>query len=677
MFQINRTPPLFRSLLLILALVSTATAQNEGDRILFIKAGSGTVGFLEGGSDEQAADIYNYTTSNNNHSWGELNDALTAEGFQLEQLSEDPVVNGIPTPVPFETMDLSVYAVIVFGSNNAEYSTAQVDAVTDYIANGGSALFISDANFGQDWGDAPSSDQHFLDRFGLTMNQDAGFYTIDRDEEFVVPDHPIFIGIDTIGGEGVSPITVGPAPVGVNSTVLATANFVRENIGPLQGSTRGGTPNDGSLVVATLGSGRVAGHYDRNTFFNLNGAGTNIRMFDNEAYARNLFEWLAGRENVGPENGNYVPRGRFLNLTENGTVSSGEEINIQVDALDPDGTVAYVDLFANGNLVARVPEAPYSWNVNGLSLGSNVLTAEIVDDQGASTTLERTIVVYSVINSSGWQVSGFKSNGDQVGNAGLAVDGDLSTRWATFESQVPGQYFRIDLGGRETVSRILLSSPNNANDYPRSYTVSGSHDGLDYRALVSGLGTNRETEIILPEPATYRFLEIRQTGSVSGSNTWWSIGELQVFTTLPDTVYSYSAWSLLHFGSDLGDPGKEPTIWGSSTDFDRDGQTNLEEFAFNTDPNDSTSHAEIIHSAVVNEGNLTHDFTFRRWKTSNGVEYQIQHSVDLLQWENIGFSAELIAGPSPNGDGTETVTYQIEPLTPESRSFIRLNLLSE
>jgi len=39
------------------------------------------------------------------------------------------------------------------------------------IRNGGAALFISDANFGSDWRDAPTSAQMFLNRFGLTVTR--------------------------------------------------------------------------------------------------------------------------------------------------------------------------------------------------------------------------------------------------------------------------------------------------------------------------------------------------------------------------------------------------------------------------------------------------------------------------------------------------------------------------
>lgn len=276
------------------------SAQTANDpKILFVRGGSGTGGFLEGGSDEQLADITNFQIFGGNHGWGTLATVLEDEGFVLEQLIEGDVSNN--TPIDFAAMDLSQYRVIVLGSNNAEYSAASLDAIEAYVRAGGGLLLISDANFGQDWDDAPDSDQQFLDRFGLIMNQDQGTYTLSRsDGDFLESDHPILDGVDEFDGEGVSPITVPDSlPAGVSATVLVRAkNQLRQNDADGIGSSRGVTDQDGSLVVATVGDGRIAGHYDRNTFFNLNGAGTNITRNDNEQYARNLFNWLSNPDLV-------------------------------------------------------------------------------------------------------------------------------------------------------------------------------------------------------------------------------------------------------------------------------------------------------------------------------------------------------------------------------------------
>lgn len=308
-------------------------------KILFIRGADRSGGFLEAGNDasrtEHLADIENFATNGGNHGWGELADTLRAGGFALEQMTELLESGAPPTGqtqgehLPLESMDLPQCALVVFGSNNAVYDTAAIDALEAFVRGGGAALFISDGNFGSDWCDAPDSDQQFLDRFGLVMNQDRGTYTVDRAEgEFLDPSHPIFSGVNTFMGEGVSPgfIPAGAPPPGVAITRLAAASgATRDNDGTpgmnnCQGTNRPATASDGALVIAAADGGRLAIHFDRNTFFNLNGAGTDINEFDNRQYARNLFSWLANDPplaSAGPDQEITLPAAATLT----GTVS--------------------------------------------------------------------------------------------------------------------------------------------------------------------------------------------------------------------------------------------------------------------------------------------------------------------------------------------------------------------
>jgi hypothetical protein len=50
---------------------------------------------------------------------------------------------------------------------------------------------------------------------------------------------------------------------------------------------------DAALAVASVGSGRVVGTFDRNTFWN-DGAGTSLSEVDNREYATRLVRWAAG-----------------------------------------------------------------------------------------------------------------------------------------------------------------------------------------------------------------------------------------------------------------------------------------------------------------------------------------------------------------------------------------------
>jgi hypothetical protein len=267
-------------------------------RVLFVRGGPGTGGFLEGGADEQLSDIGDTSTRPGNHGWGELAALLRADGFEVVQHIEDPAVRDATTVLASE--QLASFDVVVLGSNNGTYGDADAAALETYVRDGGGVLFVSDANWGRDWQDAPASDQSLLTPFDLEVNQDHGTYAVDR-SELVVPDHPALAGVDAFDGEGVSPFTVVDLLPDVTPTVLARAEGdVRRPSTTTDPATPGplspAGPDDAALVVVTLGDGRVAGAFDRNTFFNRDGAGTSLHREDNRRLARSLFAWLAGRQ---------------------------------------------------------------------------------------------------------------------------------------------------------------------------------------------------------------------------------------------------------------------------------------------------------------------------------------------------------------------------------------------
>lgn len=302
------------AIVFFLALCGVAfTTAAHAQHILFVRGADRSGGFLEARNDaqrtEQLAGIDNDNTARGNHGWSQLADLLTDHGYTLTQLTETVEPGNTEgqsdgQPIDFANMDLSQYDAIVFGSNNAGYSEEQVDAIEQYLREGGGAIFISDTNFGSDWADAPDSDQCFLSRFGLTVNQDHGTYTLDRDNgDFRLPDHPIFRGVDRFDGEGVTPITVSapedlPEGVAIQILVTAEGHNVRRNRAPFGnrnlGPTTPATQHDAVLLAATVGEGRLIAHFDRNTFFNQAGAGTDLTRFNNTQLALNLFGWVTG-----------------------------------------------------------------------------------------------------------------------------------------------------------------------------------------------------------------------------------------------------------------------------------------------------------------------------------------------------------------------------------------------
>lgn len=66
--------------------------------------------------------------------------------------------------------------------------------------------------------------------------------------------------------------------------------------------------------------------------------------------------------------------------------------------------------------------------------------------------------------------------------AGLAVDGDPATRWATAAPRAAGDWFRVDLRAARVIRGMRLAVANPA-DLPPELAVEGSPDGVGWRRL--------------------------------------------------------------------------------------------------------------------------------------------------------------------------------------------------
>jgi hypothetical protein len=272
-------------------LVVAACGDNvQPTRMLYIRGGSGTGGFVEDYADDQLCDISDVSTRVYNHGYGELARLLEGDGFSIEERIEGPADHNTPV----DLSDLDDFDVVFFASNNAMYSAEDAERVRHFVDGGGGALFASDGNWGLYWDKAPSSDQTFLTQFGLIMNQDGGGLTVLSAADFVAPEHPILEGVDAFDGEGVSPCTLthDPGALGTATRLVAATSVVHRNTAP-DGPIEPPTDDDASLAVVEYGAGRVACHFDRNTFFNMNGAGTSLASQSNTRYAHQLFAWLA------------------------------------------------------------------------------------------------------------------------------------------------------------------------------------------------------------------------------------------------------------------------------------------------------------------------------------------------------------------------------------------------
>jgi len=117
-------------------------------------------------------------------------------------------------------------------------------------------------------------------------------------------------------------------------------------------------------------------------------------------------------------------------------------------------------------------------------------------------------------------------NGGQTSNLRAALDGDISTRWTTNETQRDGQFYEIDFNSNKSFDRILLDTTGSNLDYPRGYEVEVSADGTNFTTIASGTPNANARTLVEFEQQTAQVVRILQTGS--SNNKWWSIHELTI-----------------------------------------------------------------------------------------------------------------------------------------------------
>ncbi len=118
--------------------------------------------------------------------------------------------------------------------------------------------------------------------------------------------------------------------------------------------------------------------------------------------------------------------------------------------------------------------------------------------------------------------------------AGLAVDGNPSTRWGSLRGQEPGMVFQVGLGGTYSVNGLSLFLNNSLYDSPRNLKIMVSQDAAEWReirattfaeyAWCQGRVIKRNNYRFPPQ--AIRHLKLVQTGT--DSVYWWSIYELEV-----------------------------------------------------------------------------------------------------------------------------------------------------
>lgn len=135
---------------------------------------------------------------------------------------------------------------------------------------------------------------------------------------------------------------------------------------------------------------------------------------------------------------------------------------------------------------------------------------------------------YVALNRNNWTVTASSSSMLPYNPVSYMTDGNASTRWSTGTAQADGQYVLVDFGQTENFDKIVME--HDANDYPGSYKVEISQDGMNFTEVVLNnvqIGFGPKMVLLPSTPQTARYVKVSLTGPHAIDN-WWSILELNI-----------------------------------------------------------------------------------------------------------------------------------------------------
>ncbi len=151
--------------------------------------------------------------------------------------------------------------------------------------------------------------------------------------------------------------------------------------------------------------------------------------------------------------------------------------------------------------------------------------------------------------------------------------------------------------------------------------------------------------------------------------------ELKENQGAPDPAFSadYTAWQTNRFTTvELA----TPTISSATADPDADGLNNFTEFALGCEPRVADSATALTTALQILEGKNYLTLTFRRRVPVLDLAYIVQSTSELAGTPVWRGDALQLGAATPNGDGTETVTYRdaTESNTNAPRRFLRVQV---
>jgi len=130
----------------------------------------------------------------------------------------------------------------------------------------------------------------------------------------------------------------------------------------------------------------------------------------------------------------------------------------------------------------------------------------------------------TILDRDKWDVAAMYNGSESE----FAIDANESTEWYSINKMKNGMWFRVDLGSVQDFDKIELKNSPDSKNYPKSYEVYVSNNGVDWVNKIAN-GTGSPVTIINFTPRKARYIRIVQTGKDKDNE--WRIGELYIYNT--------------------------------------------------------------------------------------------------------------------------------------------------
>lgn len=246
----------------------------------------------------------------------------------------------------------------------------------------------------------------------------------------------------------------------------------------------------------------------------------------NRIPAMDRYDFIIG---IGDDPGGDVNESPTVEITSpsNGTnFEEGATVLMTASASDPDGAISAVDFYIDGILQSSSTAAPYSYEWTNVVEGAYVLTANAIDNEGATTVSQEVVISVSIVDDHEVVITNVSASDHREGAAPEnTLDGSLYSRWAAHGE---GEWIQYDLSGIANLASIGVAWGKGHNRIAY-FDVAVSLDGVNWTEVISdgeSSGIRYTMEFYSFEPANAK--HVRLIGHGTSRNSWNMISEVSL-----------------------------------------------------------------------------------------------------------------------------------------------------